>query len=213
MNTPRRYIAKAVIRPVREDNTYDIEAVQDPNGDWVAYEDYKVIENALRHHIEQEALRKVGEALHQRNIDSGVYNREKNEVIARLQAEVAELTKDACEADKEYKTLKVEANGRQAENSILALENDRLTTEIERLKRVYRAANDEAEGYLKKIQRLIEAGNALAALVEPFKQPTKTETAIYSLKNWQSAKVGEPDKTPPRKFDPSDDNKIKGLDF
>lgn len=91
MNTPIRYIAKAVIRPVREDNTYDIEAVQDPNGDWVAYEDYEVIENALRHHIEQDALRKVGEALHQRNIDSGAYNREKNEVIARLQAEVEHL--------------------------------------------------------------------------------------------------------------------------
>ena len=29
MDTPRRYIAKAVIRPVREDDTYDIEAVQD----------------------------------------------------------------------------------------------------------------------------------------------------------------------------------------
>ena len=52
MDTPRRYIAKAVILPVKEDNTYDIEAVQDPNGDWVAREDYANLK------AENERLRK-----------------------------------------------------------------------------------------------------------------------------------------------------------
>ena len=52
MDTPRRYIAKAVILPVKEDNTYDIEAVQDPNGDWVAWEDYANLK------AENERLRK-----------------------------------------------------------------------------------------------------------------------------------------------------------
>lgn len=67
--------------------------LRDPSGNWVSWEDYKKVEDSLRHYIEQEALRKVGEALHQRNIDSGAYNREKNEVIARLKAENDRLRK------------------------------------------------------------------------------------------------------------------------
>lgn len=57
MDTPRRYIAKAVIRPVREDDTYDIEAVQDPSGDWVAWEDYARIQ------AEVERLREAGDEM------------------------------------------------------------------------------------------------------------------------------------------------------
>lgn len=47
MSEPKRYIAKAVIRPVREDNTYDIEAVADANGDWVAWEDYSKLKSEV----------------------------------------------------------------------------------------------------------------------------------------------------------------------
>jgi hypothetical protein len=40
MSQPKRYIGKAIIRPPHPDNLYDVEAVEDANGDWVAWEDY-----------------------------------------------------------------------------------------------------------------------------------------------------------------------------
>ena len=82
--------------------------VMDPNGPLIGYAwfeqleaenarlkaDYEVIEKHLRFHIEQESLRRAGEVLHQQNIESGAYNREKNETIERLKTELERLRKD-----------------------------------------------------------------------------------------------------------------------
>lgn len=73
MSQPKRYIAKAVIRPIREDNTYDIEAVEDANGDWVAWEDYEK--------LKQETIKQIETALPP--VES---------YIAKLEAEVERLT-------------------------------------------------------------------------------------------------------------------------
>lgn len=52
MKDPQRYIAKAVIRPRKNDDTYDVEAVSDSNGDWVAWEDYaKLKDDAERYRL------------------------------------------------------------------------------------------------------------------------------------------------------------------
>ena len=47
MSQPKRYIGKAIIRPPHPDNLYDVEAVEDANGDWVAWEDYKKLQAEL----------------------------------------------------------------------------------------------------------------------------------------------------------------------
>lgn len=44
MSQPRRYIGKAIIHPTNTDNLYDVKAVEDANGDWVAWEDYEKLQ-------------------------------------------------------------------------------------------------------------------------------------------------------------------------
>ena len=80
--------------------------MKESDGNWVAYEDYKKVEDTLRHYIEQDALRKAGEALHQQNIDSGAYNREKNETIKALKAENEKLRfASKCDIPKLYSQI------------------------------------------------------------------------------------------------------------
>ena len=82
-------------------------------GDWVKWDDYeklqsdyKKVEDSLRHYIEQEALRKIGETLHQQNIDSGAYNREKNETIKALKADNEKLRfASRCDIPKLYSQI------------------------------------------------------------------------------------------------------------
>ena len=70
------------------------------DGNLVAYSDYAALaaekerlQSAVRHYVEQEALRKVGETMHNQRIESGAYNRDKNETIKRLAAENERLRK------------------------------------------------------------------------------------------------------------------------
>lgn len=70
-------------------------------GDWVPYEEYKAVESALRGYIEREELRRVGETMRQQAIDSGEIFREKNETIARLQAQV-DFYKKKLENETDY---------------------------------------------------------------------------------------------------------------
>ena len=89
MSDPRRYIAKAVIVPVKEDNTYDIEAIQDPNGDWVAWEDYANIK------AEVESLKEGNEYL-------GQMHDKEMERSAYLCEQVERLRKELADAQENY---------------------------------------------------------------------------------------------------------------
>lgn len=76
---------------------YDAEMRPFGQGDWVAYRDYKEVEDLLRIYIERDALRRAGESIHQHRVDSGTCNREKNELIAKLKEEIEKLKKQISE--------------------------------------------------------------------------------------------------------------------
>jgi lysyl-tRNA synthetase class II len=98
MSHPKRYSFKKEFNGMMKES----------DGNWVAYEDYKKVEDTLRHYIEQDALRKAGEALHQQNIDSGAYNREKNETIKALKEDLEKEKTDRLDWEEAYAVLRKE---------------------------------------------------------------------------------------------------------
>jgi regulator of replication initiation timing len=94
MSEPKRYIGKAIIRPPHPDNLYDVEAVEDANGDWVAWEDYSKLKSEVERLTAENASVKLGNAeLRQMVIERGETAVEDIRVICRLEAEVERLTK------------------------------------------------------------------------------------------------------------------------
>lgn len=87
---------------------FQADMVESEDGDYVLHSDYAAlaVDNerlslSVRHYVEQEALRNAGEVIHRQRVESGAYNREKNEIIKNLLAENERLRK-AVEASLEH---------------------------------------------------------------------------------------------------------------
>jgi uncharacterized small protein (DUF1192 family) len=92
------------------------------------------LKGVVRHYVEQEGLRNAGEAIHRQKVESGAYNREKNETIAALKAEVERLN-----ALWESQTITVkwpQQTGKTVLSQDVVIEQ--LTAEVERLRKADR---------------------------------------------------------------------------
>lgn len=85
MSQPRRYIGKAIIHPPNPDNLYDVEAVEDANGDWVAWEDYEKLQAEVK--MWKDITIDAGVACNERARE----NQDLENQIERLKAEVNRL--------------------------------------------------------------------------------------------------------------------------
>lgn len=160
-----------------------IELVEDPTGPLVSYEDYKTIADILRRRVEQEALKQVAEGIYQQRIDSGDINREKNQTIARLKAEVDEIVNDNIRLTQD--------------NGGLRGERDRLKADIERLRK---DTSMMLSVYSEHYERLRFAGDILAFTLahgdrheygDP-SEPIEEYMNRPEIKSWNAAKEGKP---------------------
>jgi hypothetical protein len=76
---------------------FDAEMRPFAQGDWVAYEDYKKVEDSLRHYIEQEALRKAGEAMQKPSRDTLEFVHTLDSLAIKKQKEVIETLQAQCD--------------------------------------------------------------------------------------------------------------------
>lgn len=100
MSQPRRYIGKAIIHPTNTDNLYDVKAVEDANGNWVAWEDYEKLQAEVK--MWKDITIDAGVACNERARE----NQDLENQIERLKAEVEKLRfASRCDIPKLYSQI------------------------------------------------------------------------------------------------------------
>lgn len=168
---------------------YDAEMRPFGQGDWVAYEDYKKVEDSLRHYIEQEALRKIGEDMQQPNSDKlefihrmdSLAIKKQKEVIETLQAQV-DFYKKKLENETDY-LVKI---GLIDQVTHLKSENDKLKSEVQRLNVLLEQKRREWTLGLIEYERLVKAGDAMHRAIK-----VSDPALDWAIECWNAAKSGK----------------------